>query len=244
MATIFRLLFGGGKAAAESRDPRLTLAAFGKHPGWDDYLGNGVDSGLGVDTETLSHVKRALHTEGIRGQINVGAWEKLEPANRLEGFDHNFLWLREGHVILGLIWSSTDGKRRHYPMVLCVDGEGVTPRFLLVKVRPELKRLRTACQTATTAEQVTAEYHAAQKRLRLLLTDTDEKDSVPLPPLLARLRFLAHPALGPERLGLLRALHELATARGSLGGESKVEPRTEANARTCHLQTAPGQRPP
>jgi hypothetical protein len=236
MGTFFQRLFRAGRGAAASVEPRLALALFGKHPGWDDYLGSGVDTGLGVDTETLVHVKHALHTEGIRGQIDVGAWEKLEPTHRLDGFDHTFLWLKQGHVILGLIWSSTDGKRRQYPMVLCVDGEKVTPRFVLVRVRPELKRLRTVCQTATTAEQVTAEYQAAQKRLEVLLTDMDEKDSVPLPPVQARLRFLAHPALGPDRVGLLRALHELGTVRGSLDDGGKAELRTEANARTCHLR--------
>jgi len=236
MTEIFRRLFGGGKAAAESGDPRLTLAAFGKHPGWDDYLGSGVDTGIGVDTETLSHVKHALHTDGIRGQIDSGAWDKLEPANRLEGFDHTFLWLRAGHVILGQIWSSTDGKRRRYPMVLCIDGEGVAPGFVLAKVRPELKRLRAACQAATTAEQVTAECRAAQERLQSLLTDSDEKDSEPFLPIQARRRFLAHPALEPERLGLLRTLHELGITREMLVGGGKPESLAGANARTCHLR--------
>ena len=232
MTTFFQRLFRGGKSATGSAEPRLALAAFGKHPGWDDYLGGGVDTGIGVNTGTLVQVKQALHAEGIRGQIDSGAWEKLEPEKRLEGFDHAFLWLRAGHVILGQIWSSTDGKHRRYPMVLCIDAEGVPPEFLLVKARPELKKLRAACQTATTAEQVTAECHAAQDRLRALLTGSVEMDSETLLPIQARRRFLAHPALGPEQLGMLRALHELGTtpgiftSRGGLGGAGRAQPRT------------------
>jgi hypothetical protein len=236
MTTFFQRLFRGGKPSAESAEPRLTLAVFGKHPGWDDYLGSGVDTGLGVDTETLAHVKRALHADGIRGQIDAGAWEKLEPAKRLEGFDHTFLWLRSGHVILGRLWSSTDGKRRRYPMVACIDGEGVAPGFVLAKARPELKRLRTACETATTAGQVTAEHRAAQQRLQSVLAESEEKGSEPFLPIQARRRFLAHPALGPDRLGLVRALHELASVPGVISDDGKLSLAASGNPRTSHLR--------
>ena len=236
MTTFYQRLLRGGKQATGSAEPRLALAAFGKHPGWDDYLGGGVDTGIGVDTGTLAHVKHAVHTEGIRGQIDSGAWEKLEPEKRLEEFDHAFLWLRAGHVILGQISSSTDGKRRRYPMVLCIDAEGVPPEFLLAKARPELKRLRVACQAATTAEQVTTEFRAAQGRLRIVLTESAEKDSETLLPVQARRRFLTHPALGPERLGMLRALHELGTAPGLLSNGGRRESGVRAHARTCHLR--------
>src|SRR5437762_12928007 len=72
-----------------SAGSRVILAAFGKHPGWDDHI-----PGIGVDTETLARVKQALYVSGIGGQIDSGAWERLEPEKRLEGLDHTFLWLR------------------------------------------------------------------------------------------------------------------------------------------------------
>jgi len=204
-----RLLNPGGKPVAEARQPVLTLAAFGKHPGWDDYLGKGVDTGIGVDTEALADAKEALHEAGIRRQIDSGGWQNLPAEKRLEGFDHSFLWIRAGHVIVGRLWSSSDGKGRLYPMVLCVDGEGITPDYALAKVMPELERLRAACVAATSAEQVTAECRAAQDVLRSFSGD---KELVLMPPPLSvevRRQFLEHADLGPERIGLLRALHEI-----------------------------------
>src|SRR5262245_1549698 len=109
-----KLKVPGGGSPAESAQARLTLAAFGKHPGWDDHI-----PGIGLDTQSLSEVKELLYVRGIGGQIDAGAWEKMEPEKHVPGFDHTFLWLKRGHVILGEFWSSTDGKgRAKYPMVL------------------------------------------------------------------------------------------------------------------------------
>src|SRR5262249_40089588 len=119
----------GSKPAAAPSGPQLTLAAFGKHPGWDDHI-----PGIGVETEFLAYVEKTLYDGGIRGQIDAGAWapEKLGADKRLQGFDHVFLWLSPGHVLLGQMWSSTDGKGRlNYPMVLAIDGEGVSEDFML-----------------------------------------------------------------------------------------------------------------
>ena len=44
------------------------LAAFGKHPGWDDHI-----PAIGVATETLAWVEKTLYNKGIRGQIDSGA---------------------------------------------------------------------------------------------------------------------------------------------------------------------------
>ena len=185
--------------------PRLALAAFGKHPGWDDHL-----PGIGIETETLALVKQALYVSGIGGQIDSGAWEKLEPEKRLAGYDHSFLWLRPGHVNLGRLWSSTDGKgRAKYPMVLCIDGEAMVPGFMLTHLLPGLERLREACQATTSADQVTKDCRAAQEQLRATLGGAEPR-SVQTPVSAdARRRFLERRELGPDRLGFLRVLHEL-----------------------------------
>ena len=232
MIRFFQRLLKPGGPAAEASEQRLTLAAFGKHPGWDDYLGKGVDTGLGVDTEALVHAKDALHSGGIRGQIDSGAWKNLTPEKHLEGFDHSFLWLRAGHVVLGRLWSSVDGKGRPYPMVLCVDGEGVTPGFALAKVLPELERLRAACVAASSAEQVTAECAKAQEALR---TGVAEAALSLIPVSLsteACRQFLEHPDLGPERIGLLRALHEI----GAAGEHGTRRNAPGANVLSRHLR--------
>src|SRR5262245_6353918 len=118
-----RLISPGGRAPAEGGPARLTLAMFGKHPGWNDHI-----PGINMDTETLAHVKQVMYVGGIGGRIDAGAWRSLEAEKRLEGFEHVFLWLRNGHVLLGRMHSSEDGlRRKEYPLVLCLDTEGVSP---------------------------------------------------------------------------------------------------------------------
>ena len=214
MSKLFEKLAKTGQAqTAEGVAPRLTLAAFGKHPGWDDHM-----PGIGVDTETLAYVKQTLYVTGIGRQIDSGAWEKLEPEKRQEGFDHTFLWLRGGHVVLGQLWSSKDGKgRAKYPMVLCVDGERVSPRLMLSLVRPGLQNLRDACKAATSADQVASHCQAAQEELRKLCINGAIQADPNQPGDEPRL-FLERAELGPDRLGLLRVMHELNGSFDTAGG--------------------------
>src|ERR1700720_3197988 len=91
----------GARSSQATGEPRFTLAAFGKHVGWDDHM-----TGIGIETDFLARVKQVLYVGGIGGQIDAGAWEKLDFEKRDEGFDHTFLWLTPGHAILGRLWSS------------------------------------------------------------------------------------------------------------------------------------------
>ena len=114
--SLSRLLGNSGKQA-----PAVHLAAFGKHPGWNEHLDD-----LGLDTDALINAKRLLYVQGISQNIDSGAWDKLEPAGdlaehspqdratagtatvaavekasvhaaeRLEQFQHDFLWHMPG----------------------------------------------------------------------------------------------------------------------------------------------------
>ncbi len=59
--------------------PQLHLAAFGKHPGWNDHTDD-----LGLDTDALVNAKRLLYVQGISQNIDSGAWDKIDaaPASR------------------------------------------------------------------------------------------------------------------------------------------------------------------
>src|SRR4051812_12483224 len=227
---IFQRLLGGGE-----RTPRkgaLRVAAFGKHPGWDDHI-----PGIGIESEILAAVKQVLYVRGIGGQIDSGAWEKpkLEPEKRLEGFDHTFLWFTQGHSILGSIWSSTDRKgRAKYPMIVCVQGDGLSPEFLLERVRPELQRLRDACKATALAEMVTTECNTAQARLEALLGEATDRSVEKSSRSETRQRFLDCPDLGPDRQGLLRILHELNNAIGQSSHSSKAAKSSDLRPR--HLR--------
>ncbi len=225
------------KSGGGSGVPRLTLAAFGKHPGWDDHI-----PAIGVETETLAYVEKIVYDRGIRGQIDSGGWEKakLEPEQRLQGYDHLLLWLRPGHVILAELWSSTDGKGRlNYPMVLCVDGEGVGAPFMLEKVGLGLERIRDACKGAVTAGAVINTCRAAQEQLRGLLADPNAGSSSggSFGPVDARRAFLEHRELGPDRLGLLRILHEINSIPG-IGGNARTPGTAGTDSRHLRIPLA------
>jgi len=210
-------LFQRRAPGSEPGSARLTLGAFGKHPGWDDHI-----LGIGVETETLAQLKQVLYVGGIGRQIDSGAWEKLETDKRLGGYSHTFLVLRPGHVLLGLMWSSSDGKgRAKYPMVLCIDGEGVSPGFALNVLLPGLEKLRDACKETNSADQVAFDCRSGQEQLRAVLAREATRLLESGPPIEVRRRFLNDSQLGPDRLGFLRAMHEL-----------KVLPRTQTDDRT------------
>src|SRR5690349_20968731 len=90
-----RLTGRGAPRAAE-----IHVAVFGKHPGWDDHVG------VGVDTERLATVRQSLYVEGIAGNIDSGTWDRLEASQRVPAFDHAMLWHeRKGDIVVGRFWS-------------------------------------------------------------------------------------------------------------------------------------------
>src|ERR1043165_7308359 len=126
------------------------LAAFGKHPGWDDHVED-----LGLETESLIIAKTLFYVNGIGGQIDSGAWEKLEPAQQLPSFNHVFLWQRSGQFLIGKLWSSSDGKgRKRYPMVVCLHFVGVTLGWALKQALPALSELEKELVRTNSAEDV------------------------------------------------------------------------------------------
>ncbi len=214
MNDLFQKLKVAGSGAGSSSSLNLSLAAFGKHPGWNDHF-----EGVGVDTEVLADFKRILYDDGIGGQINSGAWETLNPGKRLEGFDHTFLWMLGGRNMLGQLWSSSDGKgRSKYPMVLCVEIAGPASGFLMAEIFVELESLRGDCRATASAEQVMAECRAARDRMRSQFGNRSNPE--PALPVASRQRFLEHGDFGPARLGLLRVLHELSSGSGAPAKEA------------------------
>jgi formylglycine-generating enzyme required for sulfatase activity len=209
---LHRLKGANGGQDSGSTQRSLSLAAFGKHPGWDDHI-----PGIGLDTETLAYVKQTLYVAGIGGQIDSGAWEKLDWDKRLPGFDHVFLWSRPGTTLLGQFWSSTDRKgRAKYPMVVCAQGDGLDAAWMLDKLPPGLERLRDACRATPSADAVTNYCKVAQDQLRSLL-NAGPAQSPSAPGLEERKRFFENEQLGPNRVGFLRVLHELSVATSITG---------------------------
>jgi len=220
MSNLFNKIKTSARPAEKLVEPRLTLAAFGKHPGWNDHI-----PGIGIETETLARIKQTLYVDGIGGQIDSGAWEKLNPEKRADGFDHTFLWIQRGHLALGRLWSSTDGKgRSKYPMVLCLDSEGVSSAFALTILLPGLENLCGACKMAASAEQVTEDCRMAQERFWAQLGRGAPPIETPNAAALRR-QFLEHREFRPDRIGLQRVLYELASFSGGTSSGSNAGSR-------------------
>lgn len=141
--------------------PQIHLAAFGKHPGWNDHMDD-----LGLETQTLVMLKRLLYLQGIAGNISAGTWERLEESERLPGFDHVFRWQRRDEYLLGRIWSSSDGKGRgHFPMILCAHVFKV-PSPPVSRVEEHLEAIREQCAATASPDEVRNLIAAGLESLR------------------------------------------------------------------------------
>jgi hypothetical protein len=139
---------------------RIQVAAFGKHPAWDDHIDD-----LGLGTETLVLTKQLLYSEGIASQLASGAWDQIEKSGNAIDFDHRFIWGRDQHSIVGAIWSSADRKgRTRFPLVICAQAGFEALRAIDVLLDP-IERLGTVCQQAKTQDEIRDAISRAQMEL-------------------------------------------------------------------------------
>jgi len=182
-----KFLMEDGRRLNPGNGRQVFLGAFGKHPGWDDHVED-----LGLESESLIFAKKLIYVEGIGGQIDAGAWEKLDPAQQLPSFKHVFVWHRSGQFLIGRMWSSSDGKgRTRYPMVICAHCVGVPLSWALDQVLPRLESMERACLQTRDAADVRAILARYRNELRNSLADMIPETE--LAPVSAenRARFLA-----------------------------------------------------
>jgi hypothetical protein len=147
----FSQWLGGLATSSEgSGEPRAQLCLFGKHPGWDDHMQD-----MGLNTERLVEVRRTLYAEGIAGNIDSGAWEKLG-ATALALFEHVFVWRFKGdEFVYGRLWSSSDARgRKKYPMVVCVHARGYELMRMASLASESVTRVMEACRHENDAQAV------------------------------------------------------------------------------------------
>ena len=217
---------GGGTPKA----PRSFFGAFGKHPGWNDHLDD-----IGLETDSLVLAKQSLYVEGIGGQLNSGAWEKIYWEDKFPAFEHILLWRRWGQTLVGRMWSSSDGKKRGlYPMVVCAQVEGAPLGWTLRQVLPQLDALESSCRATDVATDVIALLGLERNRLRRAvgaLPGMDEAalSSAETPP--APLPAFEDESLSAEAtesaLRFLYCLHSQCAdyAPGGAGSHGKTNPR-------------------
>ncbi|MEM7754214.1 MAG: SUMF1/EgtB/PvdO family nonheme iron enzyme [Planctomycetota bacterium] len=206
--------------------PELWLGAFGKHPGWNDHIDD-----LGLETDRLVAVKRALYTEGIGGVVDSGHWESLEGGRRTEGFDHSFLWRNHDGLVVGRLWNSSDGKGRdRYPMILACQCKGAPLRFVTERVLPRLRTLEEECRRAESAATVISLVDAARRELRIAAEKSGRVSREPMQPPAAVSVLAGVESMGPDLQGLERVLYQVerdfASYRRPERGESGTRSRT------------------
>ena len=123
---------------------------FGKHLGWNDHLDD-----IGVASDALIAAKQVLYVQGMGGVVDSGQWDaEGEAADVLPAFRHLFFWSDSRSLVVGRLWSSSDGKgRTKYPMIACVHLEGRTEPGI-PDIAPLLEELEVQFKAATTADEV------------------------------------------------------------------------------------------
>jgi len=184
---------------------RLLVAAFGKHPGWDDHMED-----IGLETPALVALKRVLYVEGIGKNIDNGKWAELETRQSAIEFGHTFVWCRNSDTLAGRLWPSRDGRgRTSYPMVVCTQGRQVPLRWVYDCVLPHLARLETQCRNSSTADEVRACLAAARGALQTMLDAVGGPAREPREETDPIAQLLQHPGLALDQEGLIRILYHL-----------------------------------
>lgn len=191
-----------------SRGMKVSVAAFGKHPGWDDHIEE-----IGLDNDTLIRSKRVLYTECIAGNIDSGAWDRLDDAKRLAGFKHQFYWRTSGGLIVGRMWASRDGKgRTKYPMVVCGMVSGVPEWWAIERIAPRLAAIEEKCGQTQSAELVRLAIGEARRGLEeeVALIAVGGLTAINNEASLVR-KLVTHPELneGGTPVGLHRVMYEI-----------------------------------
>ena len=181
------------------------LAAFGKHPGWDDHIED-----IGLRTDVLVAVKSCLYVRGIGENVDSGRFAQLEAEGSAIAFKHVFIWCRGDDIVAGNVWSSRDGTgRTSYPMVVCAHCRHLPAQWVYNSVLPLLDEIERKCKSTSSACEVQAVLSDGQQYL-------DEISAV-VPPgrdrqgsLSERLvRLAKDPEMGPDGRGVLRILYHL-----------------------------------
>lgn len=184
---------------------RIFVAAFGKHPGWDDHIDD-----IGLETDVFVTVKRILYVQGIGGNVDSGSWDKLTNDHLVGEFKHVFFWYIDGNLIVGRMWSSQDGKgRKSYPFVVCVQCWKLPMQWVFENVLPQLERIEGTCTATTSANDVRSAIQSSRQELRQSAQhcQTSPDSIIVYPDALAKLS--ERPEMGPNHEGLFRVLYHL-----------------------------------
>ncbi len=213
-----------------SAGSHAALAAFGKHPGWDDHMED-----IGLETHTLVTVKRILYVQGIGANIEHGKWAELEAKRLAIEFDHTFVWCRNGDIVAGRLWASRDGRgRTSYPMVVCIHCRKVPLSWVYDRILPRLTDVETKCRSSASADEVRnclSKCQADVSEIREALSPSEQEHASGANSVA---ELAAYPELGLDEEGFIRILYhiEREISVGSRTRSGKSNDQHSALART------------
>lgn len=210
----------------EAGAPRVFVAAFGKHPAWNDHIND-----LGLVTQTLAEVRRLIYLEGIASQIDTGAWDRLDAESLFPWFDHAFIWQRSDEIVAGLICESRDGKgRTRYPLILCVHAMGVPLKTVAGEFLPMLELGLAECCAASSVADVEGLVAKTQGLLRDAAENVSRKGKEPLPSL------SGHPEFGPGDEGIYRIIYHLRSQFEEYGPRKPADRNDGRHPPAAHIR--------
>ncbi|MDF9832730.1 hypothetical protein M2103_000944 [Ereboglobus sp. PH5-5] len=225
--------------------PTVHLAAFGKHPAWNDHMED-----INLNTLTLLEAKRYIYLQGISGNIDSGAWNPpaapvgasqatpsdsaLQPfspsalSSPALSFNHWLLWHRPGEILLGRLLASTDGKgRTRYPFVVLAHIINLPLASALETCAPLIDEAARQAREATTPDAVRQIIVQTRSRLAAAVEATADSPS-PIPPGL-------RPAIDPS--GWTRLYHVIENQLHQYGPGARPE---HPSCRHLRLPSASG----
>jgi hypothetical protein len=210
----------------------IRVAVFGKHPAWADHMDD-----IGLATERLAEVRRNLYVQGVGGNIGSGAWAALAPAERVDVFDHVFVWRWAEDVVIGRLCSEADAKgRADYPLVACAQCSGVALGWSLVEGLARLEQALACCAQAGMADGVRSAAADAQAALQLAAAGVQGVSQEDRLGAQERTALADCPELGPDRLGLHRTLYQVLREMGARLRPDLALPDDVARLRTGSTQ--------
>ena len=131
---------------------RFLLGVFGKHPAWSDHLED-----IGIDTPSLAAFKRWLYVDGIRTNLDTGAWERLPDDRKVADWNHRLFMTGPKGILIARLWATSDGRgRRAYPMVAVTHLPTTRLPADLGPLFDVLDNVRERCLAAETQDEVRA----------------------------------------------------------------------------------------
>ncbi|RYD37363.1 MAG: hypothetical protein EOP87_03665 [Verrucomicrobiaceae bacterium] len=219
------------KAADGSRIP---LAVFGKHRAWSDHLED-----IGLDTPSLGRFKQSFYSEGIRTNLDTGAWEQLSAEGKTVDWDHQLFMTGPRGMILARLWASTDGRgRRSYPMIAATHLPTSRLPADLTPLLDALELAKEQCSSADTQDAVHSAIVSGKIALEYAVRNLSPMPAEG-PPEESRVRFLQSLGAEPGEIGFRRILHVMLA---DLAAFSKNRKQPDVRPRHFRVPSSPGDR--